>query len=100
MTSPLERAFEEISALPKSELDWVAQLPLDTLRDEREWDRQFAESQAMLDSLGKKHWPNMRLDAPENCESIRCSPISPRTSRPAMKGCRRTSGRMCAASQA
>ena len=32
----------------------MAQLLLDTLRDEREWDRQFAESQAMLDSLGDK----------------------------------------------
>ena len=100
MTSLLEQAFEETAVLPESELDWVAQLLLDTLRDEREWDRQFAESQAMLDSLGKKHWPNMRLDAPENCESIRCSPISPRTSGPAMKSCRGTPGRMCAASQA
>ena len=54
MTSLLEQAFEETSALPESELDWVAQLLLDTLRDEREWDRQFAESQAMLDSLGDK----------------------------------------------
>ncbi len=54
MTSLLERAFEETATLPESEQDWVAQLLLDTLRDEREWDRQFGESQEMLDFLGEK----------------------------------------------
>jgi hypothetical protein len=54
MTTLLEQAFQETAALPERDQDWLAQMLLDTIRDEREWDRQFAESQDMLDFLGEK----------------------------------------------
>lgn len=57
--------------MPESEKDWVAQLLLDSLRDEREWGQHFAESEEMLASLGKKHWASIRLGVPGKCEQTR-----------------------------
>ena len=54
MTALLEQAWAEVSARPEREQEMVAQLVLDTLRDEQAWDRQFAESHDFLDHLADK----------------------------------------------
>jgi hypothetical protein len=54
MTALMEQAWAEVSALPEREQDMVAQIILDTIRDEQEWDRQFAGSHDFLDHLADK----------------------------------------------
>ena len=50
----LEQAWAEVSARPEREQELVAQIVLDTIHDEQEWDRQFAESHDFLDHLADK----------------------------------------------
>lgn len=54
MTALLEKAWAEVSTLPEREQEMVAQIILDTIRDEQEWDRQFAESHDFLNHLADK----------------------------------------------
>ena len=51
MTVLLEQAWAEVSTLPEREQEMVAQIILDTIHDEQEWDRQFAASYNFLDHL-------------------------------------------------
>ena len=51
MTALLEQAWAEVSGRPEREQEMVAQIILDTLRDEQEWERQFAESSDFLEYL-------------------------------------------------
>ena len=54
MTALIEQAWAQVSTLPEREQDMVAQIILDTIRDEQEWDRQFVESHDLLDHLADK----------------------------------------------
>ncbi len=54
MTALMEKAWAEMSTLPEREQDMVAQIILDTIRDEQTWDRQFAASHDFLDHLADK----------------------------------------------
>jgi len=51
MTVLLEQAWAEVSTLPEREQEMVAQIILNTIHDEQEWDRQFAASHDFLDHL-------------------------------------------------
>lgn len=54
MTALLEKALEETTALSEREQNLIAQVVLDTIEDEHEWDQQFAASGDMLDFLADK----------------------------------------------
>lgn len=54
MTALLEKALSETTTLSEREQNMIAQIVLDTIEDEREWDRQFAASEEMLDFLADK----------------------------------------------
>jgi len=54
MTALMEKAWAEMSTLPEREQDMVAQIILDTIRDEQAWDQQFAASHDFLDHLADK----------------------------------------------
>ena len=54
MTALMEKAWAEMSTLPEREQDMVAQIILDTIRDEQAWDQQFAASYDFLDHLADK----------------------------------------------
>ena len=54
MTALMEQAFQETASLPEPEQNWLAQILMNLIRDEQEWDRQFADSQDMLNALGEK----------------------------------------------
>jgi len=54
MTALMERAWAEMSTLPEHEQDMVAQIILDTIRDEQTWDQQFAASHDLLDHLADR----------------------------------------------
>ena len=69
MTKLLETAFSRVRDLQDDEQDYIAALMLAELEDEREWDRQFAESPDLLaelareamagvDALERKTWPS------------------------------------------
>jgi hypothetical protein len=54
MTALMEKAWAETNTLSEREQNLIAQVVLDTIEDEREWDRQFAASQDMLNFLADK----------------------------------------------
>ena len=54
MTALMEQVWTEVSTLPEREQDMVAQIILDTIRDEQAWDRQFAESHDFLEHLADR----------------------------------------------
>ncbi len=54
MTDLMEKAIAELSRLPESEQDVMAQWILDELEDEARWDRAFSESLPQLEKLGRK----------------------------------------------
>ena len=54
MTASMERAWAEMSTLPEREQDTVAQIILDTIRNEQTWDQQFAASHDVLDHLADR----------------------------------------------
>ena len=54
MTALMERAWAEMSTLPEREPDMVAQIILDTTRNEQTWDQQCAASHNFLDHLADR----------------------------------------------
>ena len=51
MTKLLEKAFEEASILPELEQNALARWLIDEIIVEKKWERAFAESEDVLDSL-------------------------------------------------
>jgi aspartate/glutamate racemase len=54
MTELLEEAMTRVQQLPPAEQDAIAQLILDELADEEQWDAAFARSQDTLSRLAAK----------------------------------------------
>jgi len=54
MSSPLEQAFQEASKLPRAEQDAFAAFLLAELKDERAWEKSFANSQDALARLAEQ----------------------------------------------
>jgi len=51
MTVLLEKAFEEVSKLPKQEQNALAKWLLEQINAEQKWDEKFADSEDVLDKL-------------------------------------------------
>lgn len=51
MTLLLEKAFEEVSKLPKQEQNALAKWLLEQISAEQKWDEKFADSEDVLDKL-------------------------------------------------
>ncbi len=51
MTTLLEKAFEKASQLPDIEQNILAKQLIEELEIEKQWDKEFAESEDMLDTL-------------------------------------------------
>jgi len=51
MTLLLEKAFEEVSKLPKKEQNALAKWLLEEIKAEQIWDEKFTESEDILDNL-------------------------------------------------
>jgi hypothetical protein len=51
MTKLLERAFKEACKLPEIEQNALAKWVLEELESERKWEKAFADSEDVLDSL-------------------------------------------------
>ena len=51
MTQLLEKAYAQVTQLPNSEQDAIANLILEALADEEQWTEQFANSQDALAKL-------------------------------------------------
>ena len=51
MTRALDAAIAKLATLPVGEQDRIARWPLDELRDDENWARQFASSQDALSKL-------------------------------------------------
>ena len=51
MTALMEKAIKETAKLSDEEQDLVASLVLDTIRDTRRWDAQFARTKDVLEEL-------------------------------------------------
>ena len=60
MTQTLDAAIAKLATLPPDEQDRVGRWLLDELRDEERWARQFATSQDVLSTLGRKREPISR----------------------------------------
>jgi hypothetical protein len=58
MTKLLEEAFKKASKLPEVEQNALARWLLEELEDERKWQKEFSESEDVLDQLA-----NEALDA-------------------------------------
>lgn len=54
MTQLLEQAYSRVTKLPESEQNAIATLILDTLADEEQWTKQFANSQDALAILAQE----------------------------------------------
>ena len=54
MTDLLQKAFDEASRLPDTEQDALAQLLLEELAAERQWDKLFGDSQDILSNLAQE----------------------------------------------
>ena len=54
MIKLLEKAIAEVSKLPESQQEIIAQWIFDELEDEARWDKAFSESLPQLEKLGKK----------------------------------------------
>jgi len=54
MTALLEKALNQVSALPPEEQDAVASLILDEIESEKRWDELFAGSQGQLSRLAEE----------------------------------------------
>jgi len=51
MTRTLDNAIAKISALPEEDQERIARWLLDELEDEEHWDKQFSNSQDVLNKL-------------------------------------------------
>lgn len=60
MTQLLEEVLTKVRQLPASEQDAIAQLILDELEDEQQWDAAFARSQDVLSRLAEKARADIR----------------------------------------
>jgi hypothetical protein len=54
VTKLLEKAIAELTKLPETQQESMAQWILDELEDETRWDQNFAGSLSQLEQLGKK----------------------------------------------
>jgi hypothetical protein len=54
MTQLLEKALSQVQRLPDTEQDAIADVILEELKDEEQWQAAFAASQAQLAVLGLK----------------------------------------------
>ncbi|MCL5266780.1 MAG: hypothetical protein M1469_01595 [Bacteroidetes bacterium] len=54
MTKLLESAISRMKSLPEEEQDGIAQIILEELDDEKQWNEQFARSQDKLAAMAKK----------------------------------------------
>jgi len=54
MTQLLEKAYSQVTQLPNSEQDAIANLILEALADEEQWTEQFANSQDALAKLAQE----------------------------------------------
>lgn len=54
MTQLLEKALDEVYKLPPEQQDFIATIILEELKDERRWDKTFAESQDLLAKLAEE----------------------------------------------
>ena len=54
MTALLEKAMNQIKALPPEEQDAVASLILEEIESEKRWEELFAQSQGQLAKLAEK----------------------------------------------
>lgn len=51
MTEQLERAVEQLKALPEEQQNAIASIIIEELEDESKWDASFAKSQKLLEQL-------------------------------------------------
>ncbi len=61
MTTLLEAAIAELHKLSAPEQDAIAQIILDELADEQQWEKQFAQSQDALARLAAKVRSDIRI---------------------------------------
>jgi len=54
MTTMLEKAFEKVSQLSETEQNAVARWLLDEIDSEKQWEKQFAESEGKLAYLAQE----------------------------------------------
>jgi len=54
MTELLEEAFKKASKLPEVEQNALAKWLLEELEDEKKWEKEFSESEDVLDRVGKE----------------------------------------------
>jgi len=54
MTNKLENAFKEASKLPEREQNIIARWLLDEMKSDKKWDKLFANSEDVLESLASK----------------------------------------------
>ena len=54
MTQLLNKAFEEASKLPEFEQNTLARWLIDEIISEKKWEKAFAESESMLDTLANE----------------------------------------------
>lgn len=69
MTLLLEKAFEEVSKLPKKEQNALAKWLLEELKTEQIWDKKFAESEDVLDKLTDEALDEYREGKTRNLET-------------------------------
>jgi aspartate/glutamate racemase len=61
MTRLLEKAIEEVNKLSTEQQNAIAQLILDELEDEEQWEKAFAASQDQLAKLADKVRQDIRM---------------------------------------
>ena len=62
MTQLLEKVLTEVYKLPPEKQDTIAAVILEELKDERLWDKAFAESQDKLAQLTRKVRSDIKAD--------------------------------------
>lgn len=70
MTKSMEQAIAEIAAMPEAQQEWWGTHILAELADEREWDRQFAETTP-------EQWARIEAMARAEIEAGDLQPLDP-----------------------
>ncbi len=60
MAKLLEEAFRKASQLPEAEQNAIAKWLLEELEDEKKWEREFSESEDVLDQLADEAFKEHR----------------------------------------
>ena len=68
MTRLLEEAIAKISQLPETQQNAIAQMVLDEVESERQWDERFANSTDKLGKLADKAWAEHEAGQSENLD--------------------------------